>query len=126
MPQPQTQQTYPKPLIINRSADFVTVFTSIKIVLSLNISAGIAIRMDTRRDSTRAVNDSPIEAIEKVPIKLNISNASGDAVQLSRVMKYGTAFEGKTAATGFYVADRDINLIWLDWTDMFNVLEPKV
>ncbi|VUZ45118.1 unnamed protein product [Hymenolepis diminuta] len=60
MPQPQTQQTYPISLSINQDADFVTVFISIKIVPSLNISARIAIRVDARRDSARAVNDDSI------------------------------------------------------------------
>ncbi|VDL60333.1 unnamed protein product [Hymenolepis diminuta] len=41
-------------------------------------------------------------------------------------MKCEATFKGKTAATVCYVADRDINLLEFDWTDMFNVLEPKV
>ncbi|KAM3179796.1 hypothetical protein ACTXT7_017578, partial [Hymenolepis weldensis] len=32
----------------------------------------------------------------------------------------------KQQSTVCYVADRDINLLGLDWVDMFNVLEPKV
>ncbi|KAM3179232.1 hypothetical protein ACTXT7_000988 [Hymenolepis weldensis] len=56
----------------------------------------------------------------------DVSNASGNAVQLSGVMKCEASFKGKTAATVCYVTDRDINLVGLDWIDMFNVLEPKV
>ncbi|VDL64136.1 unnamed protein product [Hymenolepis diminuta] len=62
--------------------------------------------------------------LDTVPFK--VSSASGDAVQLSGVMKCGTTFKGKTTVTVCYVADRDINLLGLDWIDMFNVLEPKV
>ncbi|VUZ51901.1 unnamed protein product [Hymenolepis diminuta] len=43
------------PLIINRGADFVVIFTSIKTVLSINISARTVLRTDTRKDSVRTV-----------------------------------------------------------------------
>ncbi|VDL60578.1 unnamed protein product [Hymenolepis diminuta] len=62
--------------------------------------------------------------LDKIPFKL--SSASGDAVQLSGVMKCELTFKGKTIATVCYVADRDINLVGLDWIDMFDVLKPKV
>ncbi|VDL62512.1 unnamed protein product [Hymenolepis diminuta] len=55
-----------------------------------------------------------------------VSSASGDVVQLSRTMKCEATFKEKIAAIVCYVADRDINLLGLDWIDMFNVLEPKV
>ncbi|VUZ39455.1 unnamed protein product [Hymenolepis diminuta] len=41
-------------------------------------------------------------------------------------MKCEATFKEKIAAIVCYVADRDINLLGLDWIDMFNVLEPKV
>ncbi|VUZ41420.1 unnamed protein product [Hymenolepis diminuta] len=49
-------------IIINRGADFVAVFTSISIVLSLNISVRTVIRTDTTNDSIRVVNDGRAQA----------------------------------------------------------------
>ncbi|VDL65121.1 unnamed protein product [Hymenolepis diminuta] len=62
--------------------------------------------------------------LDKVPFK--VSSASGDAMQLSGVMKCMSTFKGKAVATVCYVADRDTNLVGLDWIDMFDVLKPKV
>ncbi|VDL62336.1 unnamed protein product [Hymenolepis diminuta] len=62
--------------------------------------------------------------LDKVPFK--VSNASGDAMQLSGVVRCEATFKGKAVATICYVADRDINLVGLDWIDMFDVLKPKV
>ncbi|KAM3171145.1 hypothetical protein ACTXT7_017212, partial [Hymenolepis weldensis] len=46
--------------------------------------------------------------------------------QPSGAMRCGTTFKGQTIATVEYVADRDINLLGLDWIDIFNVLKPKI
>ncbi|KAM3177752.1 hypothetical protein ACTXT7_003909 [Hymenolepis weldensis] len=62
--------------------------------------------------------------IDTVPFK--VSNASGDAVQVSRAMKCKATLKGKTAATVCYVANCDINPFGLEWIDIFNVLEPKM
>ncbi|VUZ54271.1 unnamed protein product [Hymenolepis diminuta] len=40
-------------------------------------------------------------------------------------MKYEATFKTKSNATVIYVADGAINLLKLDWIDMFNVLKPK-
>ncbi|KAM3171733.1 hypothetical protein ACTXT7_016014 [Hymenolepis weldensis] len=121
MPQPQTQQAYPYNPNHKPRCRFYD-----EIILSLITSAKTAIRTNTRRDSARAVNGDHIQATREAPIRLNIANASGDAVQLSGTMKCEANFKGKTVATVCYVADRDISLLGLDWIDMFIVLEPKV
>ncbi|VDL18424.1 unnamed protein product [Hymenolepis diminuta] len=41
-------------------------------------------------------------------------------------MKCETVFKGKTEAMVCNVADRDINLLKLDWIDMFSVHESKI
>ncbi|VDL61675.1 unnamed protein product [Hymenolepis diminuta] len=41
-------------------------------------------------------------------------------------MKCKATFKGKAVATVCYVADRDTNLVGLDWIDIFDVLKPKV
>ncbi|KAM3171554.1 hypothetical protein ACTXT7_016390 [Hymenolepis weldensis] len=66
-PQPQTQ------IIINRGADFVAIFTSIKTILSINISVRTVISTDTRRDSVRAVNDDRIQATGEATIRINVA-----------------------------------------------------
>ncbi|KAM3176773.1 hypothetical protein ACTXT7_005841 [Hymenolepis weldensis] len=158
----------------DRGIDFVAIFTSIRIVLSLNVSVRTAIRTETRKDSARAINDDRTQATGEAPIRLNIAkhtiiltmmqvnvstrrcetlcingiflelqvdtgsdittgsskawktlgspNALGDAAQLLTAMKCEAAFTGKTAATVYYVVDRDINFLELDWIDMLNVL----
>ncbi|VDL27253.1 unnamed protein product [Hymenolepis diminuta] len=113
-------------IIINRGADFVAIFISIKIT---NISVRTAFRTDTRKDSVRAdLIQAPGEAIirsniSKTHAELQVDIGSdiivvlneawktlgSDAAQLSGAMKCEAIFKGKTAATVCYVADRDIN-----------------
>ncbi|VDL63415.1 unnamed protein product [Hymenolepis diminuta] len=93
------------------------------ILTTIQVNVNTELKVDTRSDITIVAAEawkSPVRSkLDKVPFK--VSSASGDAVQLSGVMKCETIF-----ATVCYVADRDINLVGLDWIDMFNVLKPKV
>ncbi|VUZ56015.1 unnamed protein product [Hymenolepis diminuta] len=174
MPQPQTQQTYPNNANYKPRCRLYGSFHLYKDRPFFKRHAGIAICMDTRRNSARVINDDRIQTTGETPIKLNIAkrhcetlcingiflelqigtgsevtivsdeawktlvspkldtvpfkvfSAFGDAVQLSGAMKYEAASKGKTAATVCHVADYDINLLRLDWIDMFNALEPKI
>ncbi|VUZ42079.1 unnamed protein product, partial [Hymenolepis diminuta] len=71
--QPQTQQTYLNKPNNKPGADFVAFFTCIKIVLPLSIGTRIVIRMDTRKNSVRLVNDEHILASREFSIRINIA-----------------------------------------------------
>ncbi|VUZ57330.1 unnamed protein product [Hymenolepis diminuta] len=89
----------------------------------------LQLEVDTGPDITIVVSNkvwrtlgSP--GLDIVPSK--VSTALGDAVQLSEAMKCEATFKAETATILCYAADRDINLLGLDWIDTFNILEPKI
>ncbi|VUZ41815.1 unnamed protein product [Hymenolepis diminuta] len=76
----------------------------------------IKLQVDTGSDITIASREAwkslGRPKLDKVPFK--VSSASGDAVQLSGVMKCEATFKDKAVATVCYVADRGINPVGLD------------
>ncbi|KAM3179275.1 hypothetical protein ACTXT7_000948 [Hymenolepis weldensis] len=67
-------------ITINRGADFVAIFTSLKTIPSINISVRTANCADTRKDSVRAINDNRIQATGEATIRSNIIKRHGDDI----------------------------------------------
>ncbi|VUZ56041.1 unnamed protein product [Hymenolepis diminuta] len=91
------------------------------ILATMQVDIHIQLQVDTGSDITIVSNEMwktlGSQKLYTVPFKVSIT--SSDAVQLSGVMKCKTTFKRKTATTLCYMANRDINLIGLDWIDMF-------